>query len=75
MCHVPGNRSAQKTSTPNFYEVNYMVNKELTISRNSIIKSSVKTKEFLSIREEHLNFSFESLSKEGFLLVEHNYTH
>lgn len=74
MCHVPGNRSAQKTSTPNFYEVNYMVNKELTISRNSIIKSSVKTKEFLSIRE-HLNFSFESLSKEGFLLVEHNYTH
>lgn len=74
MCHVPGNRSNQKTSTPNFYEVNYMVNKELTISRNSIIKSSVKTKEFLSIRE-HLNFSFESLSKEGFLLVEHNYTH
>ena len=42
MCHVSGDRSAQKMSMPNFYEVNYMVNRKLTISRKSVIKPSVK---------------------------------
>jgi hypothetical protein len=35
-------RNAQKIFMSNLSEVNYMVNKELTISWNSLIKSSVK---------------------------------